>query len=355
MGKSRIWRRALVIMIFYGALIAALQQLLTPKYMEEIFEGALIAEYYAAEKDHDVLFIGDCEVYENFSPITLFEEFGLTSYIRGGPQQLIWQSYYLLEDTLRYEKPDIVVFNVLAMQYGEPQSEAYNRLNLDGMALSPAKVKAVLASMLPEESFWSYFLPLLRYHDRWRELAPEDFAFFFQRAAASHNGFMMRSDVKPVGRIPAGAMLEDYALAPVCFDYLDRMRELCGASGMELVLIKAPTIWPHWYPEWDRQIRDYAERYGLLYINFLDNMENIGLDLAVDTYDAGLHLNLAGAEKLTRYFGAALRARGDWPDRRADPALRAVWAEKARRYEEHRAAQLREIEEYGQVRSFRVP
>ena len=39
-----------------------LQMLLMPKYMNDVREGALIAEYYAEEKDHDVIFIGDCEV-----------------------------------------------------------------------------------------------------------------------------------------------------------------------------------------------------------------------------------------------------------------------------------------------------
>ena len=30
-----------------------------PKYVSDIVEGALIAEYYEEEKDHDVIFIGD--------------------------------------------------------------------------------------------------------------------------------------------------------------------------------------------------------------------------------------------------------------------------------------------------------
>ena len=97
--------------------LGLLQELLRPKYgYGNIPEGTLIADYYDEAGDHDVIFIGDCEVYENFSPITLWEEQGITSYIRGSAQQLIWQSYYLLEDTLRYETPDVVVFNVLSTQ-----------------------------------------------------------------------------------------------------------------------------------------------------------------------------------------------------------------------------------------------
>ena len=139
--------------VLSGAVILGfLQALLMPKYMTENREGALIGEYYRETENHDVLFLGDCEVYESFTPPTLWEEYGITSYVRGTPQQLIWQSYYLLEDTLRRELPQAVVFNVYAMRYGEPQNEAYNRITLDGMKLSPTKLRAVKASMTEEET-----------------------------------------------------------------------------------------------------------------------------------------------------------------------------------------------------------
>ena len=75
-----------------AAILILLQMLLTPKYMEHSPEGALIGEYYDNAGNHDVIFIGDCEVYENFSPVTLWEEYGITAYIRGSAQQTIWQS-----------------------------------------------------------------------------------------------------------------------------------------------------------------------------------------------------------------------------------------------------------------------
>ena len=73
-----------------------LQCLLVPKYASDIKEGAMIEEYYNSEKNHDVLILGDCEVYENISPVTMWENYGISSYIRGSAEQLIWQSYYLL-------------------------------------------------------------------------------------------------------------------------------------------------------------------------------------------------------------------------------------------------------------------
>ena len=180
-----------------------LQRLLMPKYAADVVEGALIAEYYEEEKDHDVIFIGDCEVYENFSPVVLWRDYGINSYIRGSPQQLIWQSYYLLEDTLRYEKPQAVIFNVLAMQYNEPQREAYNRMTLEGMRWSRSKADAIRASMTQEEHFLDYVFPLLRYHSRWSELGAEDVRYMFSSPKVSHNGYYMRVDVKPAENVPA--------------------------------------------------------------------------------------------------------------------------------------------------------
>ena len=134
------------------------QALLFPKYMTDIKEGAMIQEYYANAGDNDVIFISDCEVYENFSPITLWEDYGITSYIRGSAQQLIWQSYYLMEETFKYETPKVMVFNVLEMKYDTPSStgassqrEAYNRMTLDGMRWSDSKWNSIMASMTEEE------------------------------------------------------------------------------------------------------------------------------------------------------------------------------------------------------------
>ena len=304
--------------------------------------GGLIAEYYEEEKDHDVVFIGDCEVYENFSPKVLWEDYGINSYIRGSAQQLIWQSYYLLEDTLRYEKPDVVIFNVLAMQYDRPQREAYNRMTLEGMKWSLSKVRSIKASMTEDESFSDYVFPILRYHSRWSEIGAEDFAYMFRREKVSHNGYYMRVDVKPAENVPEGKILADYRFGENAYDYLDRMTKLCAENDIQLILVKAPSLYPYWYDEWEEQMEEYAEKNGLLYINFLELTQETGLDFSQDTYDGGLHLNLSGAEKITAYLGQILREEAGLQDRRGEQALAESWQEKIALYEDARAEQEKE-------------
>ena len=288
------------------ALLFILQKLLIPKYIDDIPEGALVGEYYKEEKNHDVLFVGDCEVYETFSPKVLWEEYGIKSYIRGSANQLIWQSYYLLEEMLKCEKPKVVVYNVLAMKYGEPQKESYNRMTLDGMKWSASKIKAIKASMLPEEKFITYVFPLLRFHSRWSELKEEDFKYIFNKPIVSQSGYLVNKGVQPVDKVPTGKPLADYTLPEISYKYLDKMVKLCKENDVELILMKAPVLYPYWYKEWDEQIKTYAKKNGLSYINYLDLTDEVGIDYSKDTYDGGLHLNVYGAEKMSRYFGKFL-------------------------------------------------
>ncbi len=318
------------------AVLWLMQLLLMPKYMTDIKEGALIREYYDDPEGHDVIFLGDCEVYENISPVTLWREYGISSYIRGSAQQLIWQSYYILEDTYRYETPGTVVYNVQSMIYGTPQSEAYNRMTLDGMPLSRAKISAVRASVTEGESIASYIFPLLRYHSRWSELSAEDVKYMFRKDTVSYGGYLMQTAVRPMESLPAVKPLDDYTLPDISFEYLGKMAALCKEHGSELVLVKSPSLYPHWYDEWDSQIVKYASENGLKYYNFIDRSSETGIDMSTDTYDMGMHLNVYGAEKYSSYLGEILKNECGVPDRRQDAAYADVWNDICARYDEEK-------------------
>jgi lysophospholipase L1-like esterase len=104
---------------------------------------------------------------------------------------------------------------------------------------------------------------------------------------------------------------------------------------VSLVLVKAPTdSWRYpWLAEYEAQTVALAERYGLPYYNLLADFERIGLDMTTDSYDGGLHLNVAGAEKLSRHFGRILTEHYPLTDTREDAARSAVWQSEIERYE----------------------
>ena len=315
------------IIIFY-----ILNKLLTPKYMTDLVEGSMISQYYREPKNHEVIFIGDCEVYANFSPMVLYEEEGITSYVRGSSQQLIWQSYYILKETLKYEIPKVVVFNVNSMRYSEPVSEAYNRLTLDKMKWSKEKYEMIKTSMLEKENMFSYIFPILRYHDRYDKLTKEDITYLFKEKDNTYQGFLINKNIKPVQSLPTKRPLANYKFEDIDYEYLQKILDLCKQNNIELLLIKAPSVYPFWYDEYNKQIVEFAQKNNINFINFLDKEDEIGIDYTQDTYDGGLHLNLTGATKLTKYFSKYLKENYELTDYRENSDVDKIYQEKLEMY-----------------------
>lgn len=302
--------RIMLIMIFFIFVFVLLNMLLQPKYATSLVEGNMISSYYMEDKNHDVIFVGDCEVYANFSPMIIYEETGVKSFVRGSSQQLMWQSYQIIKETLKYEKPKMLVLNINSMRYDKNSNkvnEAYNRLTIDKMKWSKEKINIINESMTDDENFISYIFPIIRYHSRFDKLTKEDFKYLFKRKDSTFNGFLVNKKVKPLKNLPLKKSLSSYNFSKENYKYLDLITEICKQNNVELVLIKAPSVYPYWYDEYDAQIRNYANENDLKYYNLYERRNEIGIDYNIDTYDGGLHLNLNGATKLSKYFANILK------------------------------------------------
>ncbi len=378
MNKFKKFITAVVSFLIIAALLVAAQRLVVPKYAGDIPEGNFTAEYYKETTDHDVIMIGDCEVYENIDPMYLWKHYGITSYIRGNAQQLTWQSYYMLEDTLKYEKPKVVIYNIQALSHAEPQREEYNRMTLDGMKWSKTKIDAINASMCEGEDIIDYIFPLLRYHSRILELTSDDIKYWNSRKKVADNGYYMRVDVLPASesdvadpswllgddskkktddesiddpwadideedgseendaskdnKVEAEDDDKDRSFGDMPMKYLDKMRKLCKKNGIQLILMKAPSLAPRWYDDQNKQVVDYAKKYDLPYINFYDLLDETGIDFEKDTYDGGLHMNLSGADKLAKYLGNVLVKDYGIKDHRNDKKIASVYKKKYAEY-----------------------
>lgn len=343
-------KKFLLYLIIFIIIFIGFQRLVQPKYQTDLVEGSMTAEYYQSPKNHQIIFLGDCEVYSNFSPITLFNEYGYTSYIRGNSKQLIHQSYYLLKETLKYEKPKIVIYNVNALRYTEKdKNEAYNHLMIDNMKNSNIKYALIKNSMVDNESWLDYIFPLFRYHSRLLELTKEDWQYYFKKKQITHDGYLMRVDSKPVTTFYQGKPLGSYKFAALNMEYLDKIRKLCVENKIKLLLVKAPSTYPYWYDEYDKQVKDYAKKYNLDYLNFKEKVNDIGIDYQKDTYDAGLHLNVSGAEKLAIYLGNYLKDNYDLEDRRNDDKINKIYKEKTKYYNYIKEQQYTELKKYKKI------
>ena len=324
--------KVFILIIVFLFLFIFINELFAQKYVTNFPEGSMIDDYYEDPENHEVIILGDCEVYANFTPMVMYKNEGITAYVRGNSHQLIWQSYGLLKETLKYEIPKVVVLNVASLKVSEPEKEPYNRLLLDKMKWSKEKIAIIKSSMTEDESFISYIFPIIRYHSRYNELTLDDLKYMFNHKVVTYNGYLINKEIKGVSTLPTKKRLGSYTFKDNVIDYLDKIRELCQENNIKLVLIKAPSLYPYWYTEYDNQVKDYANKYNLDYYNFLDNIEEIGIDYSHDTYDGGLHLNLYGATKLSTYFGRILKDKYDLTDYRLDNEISDIYNQKLYEY-----------------------
>ncbi len=340
----------------FSALLFFAQRVLMPKYQGAVIEGNFTEEYYRDPTRHELLIIGNCESYENISTMKLWEDFGITSYIRGNSNQLVSQSYYLLMDALKCETPKAVIFNVQAMMVEGQDTEEYNRMVFDGMKWSRLKWEGVQASAMEEEHMVEYLFPLLRYHSRWSELTKEDFLYAIrEKPLTSFNGYYLRADIRPAGEFPRERRKGDYMFPEENYTYLDKMRQACEKRGIDFILMKAPSLYPEWPDPYERQILQYAGEHDLLYINLLADMDKAGLDMTKDTYDEGLHLNVYGAEKVASYLGPILIEQFGLSDYRGEEETASYYNERLLAYKEEKKRQEQEFSQLGYIKKFTKP
>ena len=87
MKKKRWLCGALVFVLLTVLLFGSAQMLLMPRDKSQNPEAFLLADYFDADTAYDeVVFLGDCEVYEAFSPVVLWEKYGISSRVCGTPQ-----------------------------------------------------------------------------------------------------------------------------------------------------------------------------------------------------------------------------------------------------------------------------
>ena len=107
-------------------------------------------------------------------------------------------------------------------------------------------------------------------------------------------------------------------------DYLVKIQELCRENGAALVLVSSPSP-KNWNYEKHNGVTSWAQAHDVPYLDL--NLENaLVIDWAKDTKDAGDHLNLAGATKVSRYVGHWLKGSYALPDKRENPSY-VQWQE----------------------------
>lgn len=296
----------LVVMLMLLSVLVRPKENLETAGMTDYLTRSIVAE---PSNTIDVLIIGDSESYSSFSPVQMWEEQGFTSYVCGSPAQKLYESLEYLNTALETQTPKVVVLEV---------NNVFRTQAVEDMLYGKA----------------CGLLPVLRYHDRWKELTTKDFTFSvhyssktkfkgyqFKRKIAdgTKEGYMDKKE-KPV------------AISVKNYLYLDEIRNICDKRGIKLVLVNAPQT-KSWNSAKHNSIQDYADANGVTYLDMNLLNDEVKIDWKQDTADGGDHLNVSGAQKATAYLGAWLKESCQLPQHDGD-AVAEDWNELLKPYHE---------------------
>lgn len=301
-------------------------------------ETDMVHSFYEIEENTlDVLFLGSSHLYYGVQPNELWEEYGITSYAMGSPEQTVATSYFLLKEAFEHQQPKVVLMESYyfwnkKMYY----SEARLRQAFDGMAFGKVKLE-MIQTMLPEleiKDKLSYALPFLKYHSRWDALENYDFQTkpYLKGARIDYTTVAVEDPGLPeeASKIPENSLY-----------YLEKIMELCEENGAEFAMFAIPYGIEKRADSYEyRQgvnlaLDTYLSEKDIPFLFYQQDYTDV-IDFAADFRDR-THLNTQGAVKLTDHLGAWLTETYDMADHREEPAYEC-WNRDYEKYEQDRAA-----------------
>ena len=302
--KKYILRSTLFLLIF-AVLFLGFTHLMVPKTntaeagIHDPWAKGFLAE---PENTIDVLVLGDSELYSCLVPLQIWEEHGITTYTCGTSDQKLYQTESYLSRFFETQSPKLVILetNVLYRDYST-------------------------TDRIPHA--FEEFLPLLRYHDRWKNLTTEDLTQPIRFTGIQRDkGYLYLTDIQPAD--PTGYMAYTDEIDPISSknkEALEKIYAFCQEHGAQLLLLSSPST-----ANWDYLRHNAVQQLAWdMEIGYIDTnlMPNeIPIDWSLDTRDGGDHLNHDGATKLTLWVGNYLHDTGLFTDKRSDSAY-APWNE----------------------------
>ncbi len=312
---AKFFCSALAFLLLLGLILVPLQRVLARKSLSGAWDMTnKIAGFYNEEPDQfEVMFFGPSHAYAAFSPLELWEETGVKSYVFATQQQPLWATYTYIKEALKTQSPALVVVEC-RMAFGD--KEYYNEKDtfpvtfsyMDDLPLSWNKVELALQSAPDLEGRVSALFNFMMYHDRWSDLNKSDLTFRRSQARDPYKGFVMLEPQEVPRPRPA---IETVTRADPLLEknqcWLEEIIKLCREEGVALWLVKSPSNLELEEKALLNTVEATAERHGVPFHDFNEDYAAIGLneDMFYDEH----HLDALGASRFTRYFAGILTQR----------------------------------------------
>ena len=240
----------------------------------------------------DMVVVGDSLSYTSISPMELWENYGISSFVCGQSGQSIQETFHMLKNVFKTQTPKLIALETHVLFKTQ-----------DGL-------KWIKNSL---EEWANYNIPLLRGHDVWKSYVTGKLYIKSQ-----FKGFSFRCNMESYKKGDYMFKTKDIQKIPdISKQYMDRILKLCRMHNTEVLLFSAPSPKNYNYSR-HNSLKEYAQCQGLAYLNMNLKLQAAGINWRTDSLDHGDHLNFLGARKVTAYLGQYLNSQYNLPDHRGE-------------------------------------
>ncbi len=280
-----------------------------------------IAGFYEEPKESlDAVYIGSSNCYSFWNSLTAWQEYGIAVFPYSTNAQPFAAAKYLIKETKKTQPNALFIVNINTLEDNGLRISDFHHL-LDYMPLSMNKLAltnhlAKVGGYTLSESMELY-IPMIRYHERWDELVPEDFQYEVDglKGASSYGIYLHGStDVTEEYITSEKEGQQEPELEALITDLLD----FCDEEQVNVLFVTVPRAEKN-----EETIQKFnlvnrlIEERGYPTLNLNDKVSEMGIHLTEDYYNKQ-HTNIHGSIKFTRYLSEYLIENYQFEDKRTE-------------------------------------
>lgn len=275
--------------------------------------------YDMPENSVDVLYLGSSSMWAGVSPALVYSEIGATGFNRSTTVQTAPTTYAYLLEALKTQTPKLVVLDAYTMFI--PYDEVFMRSAVDSMDYSDAKQQAI--DYYSDNFFTklSFYFPYLRYCKNWDQVSPEKIYMYYKTVNAGYDylcpmGGRINDNVYSFEMPKENFATTDEVTTPDSESekYFRMIIELCQEKGIDVMVLTIPNSFST-YADYNK-MTEVCDEYKINYFDLALISESLGVDASKDFSDEGVHMNIYGNVKVSKYVSKLIKDNYDIPDRR---------------------------------------
>ncbi|MBQ3110065.1 MAG: SGNH/GDSL hydrolase family protein [Clostridia bacterium] len=263
-------------------------------------------------ESYSVVLAGPSHIQYGVHPSVLKSEYNISACNTATAAQSMPTTYYVVKEMIERHSPEIVAVDLFCMFYPEVYfTPTRFHQAIDNFPIGKNKAEAILD--LAEVSKSEFFLNYMLYHGRWKSLTRTDYTVTKEYDETSQVLYVttpFENDFVPLDKAIKNEVPE------VPLQYLKKIVDLCKETNTELILTVIPyradvdnnDVTGAYQQSIYNKIEEYAQDWGVEYINLLYHLDDMGFDFQTDMAEFS-HLNESGSMKVSKYFGKILKDR----------------------------------------------